>query len=299
MTALMALIAYRQLGNIARTTGTDFIHKLKNDFFREETRILIDHVVEGRLIYREISGEDSEGTDSESEPDIEMAYFQVDKERILPAFPDDLKRQLLKKEYYLEVEVDDFLLGHFEDIGLFEETGLIDTIMAFEEFSYYVIKTFENEEIRDYIGDPDFRVKEFNSQGQEDAEEAIRIAYESVLQEIPSLPTAGKSPLDAMNAFLRVPGLYNEIKRRKGNVQFSTEARLFLNKLRRQGKTKFSRLDGAAQRSRKALNRLLLEDAFSEVLPKNDYIRGKEFYADTWSKFTYLYYKFKAIEDQK
>ena len=229
-TTLLALIAYYQLSNIAKTNSTDFIHRLKNDFFTEQTRILVDHVIEDRLIYKEISGT-VPGEDVSGSSKIEMAYFAVDDKRILATFPAELREHLSEKKYYLEVEIDDFLLGPFEDIGLFEEKHLIDTDMAYEEFSYYVVETFENEGIKRYIGDPDFCEEEFASGRCENAEEAIRLAYDVISKDIRvgQRPTNYR-PIDALNDFLKIPNLEQRIVKTKNSLKLCEQARFLSDK---------------------------------------------------------------------
>lgn len=298
ITAIVAFIAYWQLSAIAKTTSTDFIHKLRNDFFVATTRILIDHLVDNRIFYREILGEASQNEESSSSPDREMGYFEVDPTSILPTFPDMLKKKLLKKKYYLEVEIDDFLLGHFEDIGLFEEKGLIDTEMAYEEFSYYILRTFENEEIKKYIGDADFWQKEFSSNQSPQKEEAIAQLYRTIAKEIFSQSPTNPS-IEDLNDLLKMPDLYKKITKVRKNASFSEQVQSLLNAAQKHRKKKFSDLNGAAQRIRKTFNRLVLEEAYPTQVPKNGDIQGDDFDPDMYSKFTYIYYKLKDFEKKK
>jgi hypothetical protein len=122
VTAFLAGIAYWQLSAIGKTTSTEFIHKLKNEFFVEETRILLDHIIDNRIVYKKAIETNCQDIKEATSSTVEMIYFEVDTNKILKDIPEQLKAQLTKKQYYLEVEIDDFLLGHFEDIGLF---GLI------------------------------------------------------------------------------------------------------------------------------------------------------------------------------
>lgn len=195
--AILAWIAYKELSGIGKTNRTDFIHRLRNDFFVEETRILVDHITEDRLLYTQVPAEVVRGEEDATSSHNEMRYFEVDLRKILPTFPKELQDQLTRKRYYLEVEVDDFLLGHFEDIGLFEEKGLIDTEMTYEEFSYYIFETFENPEIKKYLNDADFCDWEFDSMAAARTSQTVtpgelyRIISGEVLprQPIPSNPS--------------------------------------------------------------------------------------------------------------
>ncbi|MGA2467295.1 MAG: hypothetical protein ABSH06_23465 [Thermodesulfobacteriota bacterium] len=295
ITTVVALIAYFQLSSIAKTTKADFIHKLKNDFFVEPTRILIDHIVEDRLLHREISDRNPRTDASVSSSDRKMGYFVVDETAILTNFPEMLKNKLMEKRYYLEVEIDDFLLGHFEDIGLFEEKGLIDTDMAYEEFSYYIWNTFENEEIKKYIDDPDFCEREFGSNQSPLTKEAIIQLCQTVAKDFDQ-PLTDRS-IEDLNDLLRIPDLHKKITKKKKNISFSDRVKLLLKETRKYRKDKFSKLNGTEQRTRKALNRLLLEETYPAQLPKNDYIRSDDFDPEMYSNFTYIYYKLKDFED--
>jgi hypothetical protein len=136
-TLLFASIALTQLEDIENTNSADFIHKLKNDFFEEKTRILLT-----LIDLKAIKFIDNGNT----------AYFEVieDAPR-LKDLPDDIKRNLTEKKFYTLHEIDDFLLGHFEDIGLFEQKRILDIEMVYEEFSWYIETAYENCEIKQYI----------------------------------------------------------------------------------------------------------------------------------------------------
>jgi hypothetical protein len=290
--ALVAFIAYWQLNNISKTAGTDFIHRLKNDFFTESARILMDHIIEKRIKFKEYRVEGPEKK-------ALGAYFEMDDNQLFKRFPEEIKAQLMKKKYYLEAEVDDFVLGPLEDIGLFEVRHLIDSEMAYEEFSYYTIEAFENEEIKKYIGDPDFLEQEFRSSNPELTTESIRTIFEIISRDIPSvgLPKATfdlESLIDFLNTLLKNGSLYKMLKSDR-KIEFSNKVKTLAAK--QELRKPFTVLDGAEQRSRKAFNRIILEDTYSKHLPKNDYIRSDDFDKTMWSNFTYLYYRFKEMDN--
>jgi hypothetical protein len=54
---------------------------------------------------------------------------------------------------YSAFEIDDLLLGHFEDVGWYVRHQLIDPGTAYQSFGYYVIATFEHPAIKQYIAD--------------------------------------------------------------------------------------------------------------------------------------------------
>lgn len=104
LTLLLAYVAWVQLSRISETASADFILRLKKDFFQEETRTLIHLFDSDFLKYTERGKE---------------AFFQVEEARIAGSgLPQDLKERLLKKKVYSAYDVDDLLLGHFEDLGM-------------------------------------------------------------------------------------------------------------------------------------------------------------------------------------
>jgi len=56
---------------------------------------------------------------------------------------------------YSAFEIDDFLLGHFDDLGRYVKQDLIDINTARQIFSYYVTESFENPVISEYLRDED------------------------------------------------------------------------------------------------------------------------------------------------
>jgi len=137
ISSLAILIAWEELEAIKNTNSADFIHKLKNDFFKENTRILITLI-------------DLEAIKFVKNENI--VYFEVIEENPkLNSLPNDIRKQLTEKKFYTVHEIDDFLLGHFEDIGLFEQKGILDIEMVYEEFGWFIEIVFENCEIKKYI----------------------------------------------------------------------------------------------------------------------------------------------------
>ena len=55
------------------------------------------------------------------------------------------------KEIYTTYDIDDELLGHFEDIGNYEKAGLLYIQMVYEGFVSYIESIWENEAIKAYI----------------------------------------------------------------------------------------------------------------------------------------------------
>ncbi len=159
ITVLLIGIAYVQLKNISETTNADFIHKLKNDFFKTETRNLFHLIEHDYILFRKTSKNFDETLndncicEKNKLDELNSEYFfEVDSNKIKNSgLPEEIQDLLLQKKFYSSFELDDFLLGHFEDVGLFEERGIIDIEMVYEEFSWYLKATYENCQIKQYL----------------------------------------------------------------------------------------------------------------------------------------------------
>ena len=135
VTLLLVRIAWKELDKMVNINSADFIYRLKNDFFTEETRNLITLIDLDAIRFVNNNG---------------IVYFEV-IEKKLKDFPEEIIRLLTQKKFYSPYEIDDLLLGHFEDIGLFVQKGVVDIEMAYKEFDWYVKTTYENDEIQKYI----------------------------------------------------------------------------------------------------------------------------------------------------
>jgi hypothetical protein len=132
---LIAYVAWIQLNKITNVNSAEFIYKLKKDFFTKEARNLMTLIELDALKYVN---------------DEKLPYFIVLEERIAE-LPEEIKKELLNKRFYTVYEIDDILLGHFEDIGIFEQSGILDIKMIYEEFSWYIETVYKNCEIQRYI----------------------------------------------------------------------------------------------------------------------------------------------------
>ena len=143
-TLILACIAWKQLGGIAETASADFIVKLKRDFFTDETRILIQLLDNDWLTF--VSAARSSGHERDD-------YFVVEEAAILnSALHDTIKSRLMQPLVYSTYDLDDLVLGHFEDVGLLLQKRVLRLEMVYEEFSPYLGITWENREIQKYIG---------------------------------------------------------------------------------------------------------------------------------------------------
>jgi hypothetical protein len=138
VTFALFAIAYLQLGGLARTASAEFVVKLKQDVFTREMRTLFQLVENEWLTLKGI--------------DEDNRYFSVETEKIdNSGLPGELKAALKSRLFYSEYEIDDLLLGHFEDIGLLVKKEVLAFDMVYEEFSYYIELVGRNVEIRKYM----------------------------------------------------------------------------------------------------------------------------------------------------
>ena len=78
-------------------------------------------------------------------------YFVLDKVSLSKAVNLDIKDVKELKDIYSAFEIDDDLLGYFEDIGNYIEEKLLDKKMAYDLFSWYIGEVGSNEEVIKYI----------------------------------------------------------------------------------------------------------------------------------------------------
>ncbi len=80
-----------------------------------------------------------------------MVYFRVDAEKLGRSIRHDhIKNNLLKKPAYSTADVDDFLLGPLEDMAVLEG-DVLSFDMIYDSFSWYILRSWENEEIQKYF----------------------------------------------------------------------------------------------------------------------------------------------------
>jgi hypothetical protein len=143
VTLVLALIALRQLFNISLTSKSDFLLRLKRDFFTSETRVLM-HLIENDYL-------DFRDTDKES-------YFVV-KIGPLPADAKSIEEDLLRKTTerpngktgYSSFEMDDLVLGQLDDVGMLEDMRVLDPWMVESVFGYYIRLVMTGPAVQDYL----------------------------------------------------------------------------------------------------------------------------------------------------
>jgi len=156
-TLLVAVVGFYQLRALNNTNRATFLQNLKNDFFTDYERRLIFLLEDGFLLFRGISP-------NEATTSFEFYYF-------ISAIPENAKlyiedQVLATRQFYTTQEIDDYLLQHFEDLGLLYEKKIVSKYEIEQTFGYYLKLCWENEEIQKYIryvqeatGDPDIYSK--------------------------------------------------------------------------------------------------------------------------------------------
>lgn len=133
----LAIIGRRQLNDLNKTAKSDFLNKLKNEFFTKDSRALLILLETSSLYFNKETGIDNFGV------------FEI---RISKELDKYLNQSFdPERKYYYTQEMDDFLLGHLEDAGLLLKTGRITIEDANQQFQYYVNTVYDNKQIQEYI----------------------------------------------------------------------------------------------------------------------------------------------------
>ena len=151
-TALLTIIAYFQLNASHQTQKADFAHRLKNDFFTDETRELMMLFSMGFIEF--LNNENKDDEDSVNKTISEFVHFKVNNDAI-KRLNTILSSNGEKKEYkkfYTDSEIDDLLLGHMEDIGFLLKQGSIDILATYELFGDYIITVWEHTNKLSFLG---------------------------------------------------------------------------------------------------------------------------------------------------
>jgi hypothetical protein len=125
----------------ARTTDADFILRRADQFFGPGTRTLMNLIEDGYLRF-------------EQKTPFRDSFFSVDENKLTDSgLHEDIKQSLLIKRVYSTYETDDLILGPLEDLGSLEahEQKIISFDLIYEFFSWYILTTWKNEEIRRYV----------------------------------------------------------------------------------------------------------------------------------------------------
>jgi hypothetical protein len=133
-TVVLALIAYWQLGDLARTGKSDFLYKLKKDFFTDDARRLM-FLIDNDLL--EFCSE-------------EISYFQILKPKS-PEAEIRLSELGITGSGVSTYLIDDVLLGPLEDVGFLLKRDLLSRDEVYEQFDSYVQACGDNDAIRAYL----------------------------------------------------------------------------------------------------------------------------------------------------
>lgn len=144
-TIALAYIARNQLSINNKISAATFLNEFKSAFFTEQQRVFILLIERRWLIFDE----------------NEALFINKTPQDFKDKFPGN---DFLRRGYYLTQELDDFLLGHFEDAALLENSKIILIDDVDQHFSYYLSAALENEEVQKYIkwaqeDDPDIYSK--------------------------------------------------------------------------------------------------------------------------------------------
>lgn len=145
-TLLIAFIAWRELSKSRNVTTAKFIQDFDSRFFTPETRELITlFEFEEIEFVKENKGEGK----LENLPE-DFSYFKVTMKdyRRKGDIPSSLAD---RTDIYTCYEIDDFLIGLIEDLGLFEQKGIVSFNFVNEVFGYYIRLLGDNVQIKNYI----------------------------------------------------------------------------------------------------------------------------------------------------
>ena len=163
-TAVVVWVAYRQLSDLARTSKSDFLYKLKKDFFTEETRRLIFLAENELLEFRS----------------AEIPYFQIVRSEDA-----DTRKRLeelgITGSTISTYQVDDVLLGPLEDVGILLERNLVSLDEAYEQFDTYVEICAEDKAIGEYLDSGR------TGEGNEDVYDGFQRLYERLKEQGPKI----------------------------------------------------------------------------------------------------------------
>ena len=163
-TIALAAVAYRQLSDLAATSRSDFLYKLKKDFFTERARRLVFLVENGLLEFRDES----------------IPFFKVvtGGDALIQSRLEELGITDESVSAYL---VDDVLLGPLEDVGLLLRTDSVSMAEAYEQFDSYAQMCFDDTAMRSYLESAR------EGEGNEDVYDGIQFLYQKLQREGPKI----------------------------------------------------------------------------------------------------------------
>ena len=141
-------VAWYELNKSRNITSAKFAQEFKNNFFNEESRELIMLFEFGLIEYYD----DEKGQGELIDLPEDFGFFKV----IMEGYKrkDNIPSYLLNHtNVYSCYEIDDILLGHFDDIGFWEKKDIMTLDFIDDIFGHYIKTVWENKEINLYIKD--------------------------------------------------------------------------------------------------------------------------------------------------
>jgi hypothetical protein len=128
--------------NSLKVAKADFTLRFEDNFFTKKTRELFFLVENNLLIYKKVV---------DKLADFDFHYFELNNDK-LEKYPILKKLPFIKDLSVISSnEIDDLLLGHFEDLGIYLENDMLSLNFIYESFEYYVRNVWENDQIQTYI----------------------------------------------------------------------------------------------------------------------------------------------------
>jgi len=120
-------VAWYQLSSIKKTTRADYLKRLNDSFFTQDTRNLLVLLFNSAIEFSILPIRNTEGTN-----DIdELPYFEIDKSVLKQLKEAGLILLPEWRKGFNAFEIDDLLLGPLDDVGRFERHGLLDIRTAY------------------------------------------------------------------------------------------------------------------------------------------------------------------------
>lgn len=148
-TILLWLVALQELAYSNKIAKTDFAHRFTLEFNREETRDLVMLFNHNALKFKI---KNIEVKENDSNSDNISLYFEIQKDILTKlVVSEKKKKEFHAKSIYTAFEVDDFMLGYFEEMAALEKRGMLTIEVIYDNFDFYFDFIWNNEEIKKYI----------------------------------------------------------------------------------------------------------------------------------------------------
>jgi hypothetical protein len=133
-TVVLLFVAYFQLRSLARTSRSDFLYRLKKDFFTQDVRRLLFLVERDYLEF----------------PEEEIPHFKI-VGRDQPIVAERMKDLGIQGDSVGTYIMEDVLLGPLEDLGFLEKRGMVDFEEVYEAFETYFLICVECKALHHYF----------------------------------------------------------------------------------------------------------------------------------------------------